>query len=298
VYNLVNKITIKTILNKSKTRDDCFLGNYTLNPYAGCSMACIYCYTRGSKYGGEHGVDVSAKSNAVPILKKSLKNSIRRNERGIIILGSAADPYPAVEKELALTREILGIIKRFKFPVHILTKSELILRDMDILKGIKEIAILPDELVDKLDNGVIISFSFSSLDEKLAKIIEPGVPKPIERLETMKKFSDAGFKTGIINMPVLPFLSDSDEEVETIINSAKKYGADYILYGGLTLYGEAPDDCKTLYFNFLKENYPNLVNEYKKLFKGSSSLSKSYQRDLTVRFGEISTRYGIKNSLL
>jgi len=70
VNNLVNKITIKTILNKSKTRDDWFLGNYTLNPYAGCSMACIYCYTRGSKYGGEHGVDVSAKSNATSILKR------------------------------------------------------------------------------------------------------------------------------------------------------------------------------------------------------------------------------------
>ena len=141
---MVNEITVKTILNKSKTRDDWFLGKYTLNPYAGCSMACIYCYTRGSKYGGDYGVEVSPKSNAVPVLKKQLRNSIRRNERGIIILGSAADPYPAVEKDLNLTREILGIIKRFKFPIHILTKSELILRDMDILNGIKEVSILPE----------------------------------------------------------------------------------------------------------------------------------------------------------
>lgn len=295
---LVNKITVKTILNKSKTCDDWFLGNYTLNPYAGCSMACIYCYTRGSKYGGNYGVKVSAKSNAVPILKKQLKNSIRRNERGVIILGSAADPYPAIEKELTLTREILGIIKRFKFPIHILTKSELILRDMDILDGIKEVAILPDELSDKLDNGVIISFSFSTLDERLSKIIEPGAPSPIARLKIMKKYSDAGFKTGIINMPILPFLSDSEEDIKSMVKVAKKYGAHYVLYAGLTLYGDAPDDCKTLYYNFLRDKYPDVLQEYEKLFKGSIALPKSYQKDLGLRFGEISTKYGIKNSLL
>jgi DNA repair photolyase len=295
---LVKEINVKTILNKSKTRDDLFLGNYTLNPYAGCSMDCIYCYTRGSKYGGNYGVVVRAKSNAVPILKKQLKNSIRRNERGIIILGSAADPYPPVEKDLNLTREILGIIKRYKFPIHILTKSKLIIRDMDILDGIKEVAILPDELSDKLDNGVIMSFSFSTVDEKLSKIIEPGAPSPIARLETMKKYSEAGFKTGIINMPILPFLSDSEEDIKSMVKTAKKYGAHYVLYAGLTLYGNAPDDCKTLYFNFLRDNYPDLLLDYEKLFKGSIASPKSYQRDLGLRFNEVSNRYGIKNNII
>ena len=291
-------INAKTLLNRNKKRDDWFLGNYTLNPYAGCSMACIYCYTRGSKYGGNYGIKVAAKSNAVPILKKQLKNSIRRNQRGFIILGSAADPYPNVEEELTLTREILGIIKRYKFPTHILTKSKLIIRDMDILNGIEEVAILPDDLVDKLDNGVIISFSFSTIDEKLVKIIEPGAPSSIERLETMKKYSDAGFKTGIINMPVLPFLSDSKKDIEAMVKTAKKYGAHYVLFAGLTLYGDGPDDCKTLYFNFLKENYPNLLPQYEKLFNGSIATSKRYQKELAIKFSEISNRYGIKNRLI
>jgi DNA repair photolyase len=295
---LINEINAKTLLNKNKKRDDWFLGNYTLNPYGGCSIACIYCYTKGSKYGGNYGVRVSAKINAVPILKKQLKNSIRRNERGIIILGSAADPYPSVEKDLTLTRQILGIIKRYKFPIHILTKSELILRDMDILNGIKEVAILPDDLSDKLDNGVIISFSFSTLDEKLSKIIEPGAPSPIERLETMKKYSDAGFKTGIINMPTLPFLSDSEKEIESMVKASKKYGAHYVLYSGLTLYGDAPYDCKTVYYNFLEKNYPDLVPEYEKLFKGSNAPSKRYQNHLTIKYGEISNKYGVKNNII
>jgi DNA repair photolyase len=83
-------------------------------------------------------------------------------------------------------------------------------------------------------------------------------------------------------MPALPFLSDSEKEVETIVKSSEKYGADYILYGGLTLYGDALDDCKTLYFNFLKESHPDLVDEYENLFKGSTSLSKRYQNDFLL----------------
>jgi DNA repair photolyase len=294
----LEEIIVKSLLNKNKKRDDWFLGNYTINPYAGCSMACIYCYTRGSKYGGNYGSDVSAKLNAVPILKRQLKNTIRRNERGIIILGSAADPYPLIEEDLALTREILGIIKRYKFPIHILTKSRSIVRDMDILNGIKEVAILPNELVDKLDSGVIISFSFSTLDEKLAKIIEPGAPSPGERLETMKKFSDAGFNTGIVNMPALPFLSDSENEIELMVKTAKDFGAHYVLYAGLTLYGDDSDDCKTLYFNFLKDNYPDLLQEYEILFKRSFAPSKRYQAELSKNFRQISKKYNVKNTII
>ena len=295
--SIVNEIEVKSILNKHKKRDEWFLGNYTLNPYAGCSIGCIYCYTQGSKYGGNHGFKVAAKSNAVPILKKQLKNCIRRNERGFIVLGSAADPYPVLEKDLKLTREILGIVKRYRFPIHVLTKSTLILRDIDVLKDINDIAVIPEDL-EKLDNGVIISFSFSTLDEKLAKIIEPGAPSPIERLEAMKQVSDSGFKTGVVNMPTLPFLSDSEEEIEAMVKAARKYGAHYVLYAGLTLYGDAPETCKTLYFNFLKEYYPDLLPEYENLFKGSIASSKRYQKDLAIRFRGISNRYGIKNKII
>src|SRR5665811_1539491 len=153
-----------------------------------------------------HGTIVSAKSNAVPILKKQLKNCIRKNERGFIVLGSSADPYPTLETELKLTSEILGLIKRYRFPLHILTKSTLVLRDIEILHGIKDVAILPTGLENKLDSGIILSFSFSTSNEKIAKILEPGAPSPIKRLKIMKKFSEAGFKTGIINMPHMTLL--------------------------------------------------------------------------------------------
>ncbi len=294
----MNEVRVKSLLNKHKKRDDWFLGDYTLNPYAGCSMGCIYCYTCGSKYGGDHGTIVSAKSNAVPILKKQLKNCIRKNERGFIVLGSSADPYPTLETELKLTSEILGLIKRYRFPLHILTKSTLVLRDIKILHGIKDVAILPTGLENKLDSGIILSFSFSTLNEKIAKILEPGAPSPIKRLKIMKKFNEAGFKTGIINMPILPFISDSEEDIENMVVAAKDYGADYVMPAGLTLFGDAPNDCKTLYNKFLNENYPHLVSKSKNLYMGSFAPSRRYQNELTNKFGKISGHYGVKNSII
>jgi DNA repair photolyase len=297
VYELVKEIKAASLLNKHKKRDYLFLGNYTLNPYAGCSMGCIYCYTRGSKYGGDHGDEVAQKINGVYILKKQLKNRLRNGERGLIVLGSASDPYPTVEKELRLTRQILGIIKRYRFPVHVCTKSSLILRDLDILEDIGKTSVLPNDL-EKLKSGVIISFSFSTLDKDIAQIVEPGAPSPIERLETMKKCSQAGFKTGIINMPVLPFLSDSEEDIGRIISTSKEYGAKYVIYGGLTLFGDGPKDCKTLYYNFLNKYYPDLLMEVEKLFRGSFAPSKRYQADLSKRFHRMSLKYGIRNKII
>lgn len=294
----MDEIKVKSLLNKQKKRDHWFLGDYTLNPYAGCSMGCIYCYTRGSKYGGDHGIKVSAKSNAVPILKKQLKNRILKNERGFIVLGSAADPYPTVEKDLNLTREILGLIKRYKFPVHICTKSTMIMRDMDILRGIKKDAILPSKLEGRLESGLIVSFSFSTLKKEISSILEPGAPSPMERLETMKKCSEAGFKTGIVNMPVLPYISDSEEDLEAMVRAAKNYGAHYLMSAGLTLFGEDPEDCRTLYYKFLKENYPKIVSEYEKLFRGSFAPSKRYQKYLSFKLEELSLSYGVKNRII
>ena len=294
----MDEIKVKSLLNKQKNGDDWFLGDYTLNPYAGCSMGCIYCYIRGSKYGGDHGVNVSAKFNAVPILKKQLKNRILKNERGFIVLGSAADPYPTVEKDLKLTREILGLIKRYKFPLHICTKSTMIMRDMDILRGIKEDAILPSKLEGRLESGLIVSFSFSTLKKEISSILEPGAPSPMERLETMKKCSEAGFKTGIVNMPVLPYISDSEEDIEAMVCAAKNYGAHYLMSAGLTLFGEDPDDCRTLYYKFLKENYPKIVSEYEKLFRGSFAPSKRYQKYLSFKLDELSLKYGVKNRII
>ncbi len=123
----IKKIHVKSILNKHKKRDSWFLDDYTLNPYYGCSVNCLYCYIRGSKYGGNTTHKTSAKVNAPEILIKQLKKRAKNKEHGLIAIATSSEPYPNIEEELKLTRSILQIIARFKFPVGILTKSTLVL---------------------------------------------------------------------------------------------------------------------------------------------------------------------------
>ena len=210
---MVKEIFAKTILNKHKRRDEWFLDDYSLNPYQLCDFNCVYCYIRGSKYGENMKQGLAAKINAPTLLEKGLLRRVKRKEYGFIALSSATEPWMHIEEEYKLTRKCLEVIARFKFPLHCLTKSTLILRDIDLLKEIDENAILPKDL-EKLKHGTLITFSFSTLDEKIAKIFEPNAPKPKERLETLQKIKEAGFYASIAYIPVLPFISDSDEQLK------------------------------------------------------------------------------------
>lgn len=189
------------------------------------------------------------------------------------------------------------IILRFHFPVNLLTRSSLILRDLDILNKIGEKAILPKEFYGKMDTGVVLSFSFSTTDENLAKIFEPGAPSPQERLETMKKCKDAGFIVGAIFMPLLPFLSDSEEHLDKMIKNVKENGADFVMASGLTLFGEGPQDCKTRYYEVLEEHFPELMSKTKEVFGNSFAPSRKYQQELHKRFVKLCQKYQIRNKI-
>jgi len=294
---MVNEIQVKSILNKHKKRDDWFLDDYSVNPYEGCSFNCIYCYIRGSKYGENMTRTLSAKVNLPELLEKQLSRRARKGEYGIVIIASSTEPYMPIEEKLELTRKSLRIILKYKFPAHILTKSNLVLRDLDLLKEIDKNAVLPADLKPKLKHGAIISFSISTLDEKLAKILEPGAPAPRERLETMKKCREEGFLTGVCYIPVLPFLSDTEEQLDGMIKTAKDYGADYVFVGALTLFGNKPADCKTLYYKFLERYFPELVPKYKNL-KIFFQPTKEYQEELQERSIRICSKYKIKHRII
>jgi DNA repair photolyase len=241
---------------------------------------------------------LSVKVNAPELLEKQLSRRGKKGEYGIIALSSSTEPYMQIEKKLGLTRKLLEIILKYRFPVHVLTKSTMILRDLDLLREIDGNAILPDDLKPKLKHGVIISFSISTLDEKLTKILEPGAPKPIERFETMKKCKEEGFFTGVCFIPVLPFLSDSEEQLMETTRTAKEYGADFILVGALTLFGKGPADCKTFYYKFLEKHYPKLVQKYKSLYRIFFAPSKEYQKELWEKSKRLCEKYGIKNRII
>lgn len=295
---MVDEICVKSILNKHKKRDEWFLDDYSINPYEGCSFNCIYCYIRCSKYGENMAKTLSIKLNASEILEKELSRRAKKGEYGIIAISSSTEPYLKIEERVKLTRKLLEIILKYKFPVHILTKSKLVLRDLDLLKEIDKSAILPDDLKPKLKRGVIISFSISTLDEKLAKILEPQAPTPKERLETMKKCKEEGFLVGVDYIPVLPFLSDTDEHLDEMIKTAKDQGADFVLVGTLTLFGNKPADCKTLYYQFLEKYYPELLPKYKSLYRVFFTPSKEYQKELEEKSKRLSEKYRIKNRII
>ena len=288
---------VKSILNKHKKRDSWFLDDYSVNPYEGCGFNCTYCYVHGSKYGENLADKIVIKKDAAAILDKQLANRARKNEYGFIAVGSATDAYMQVEEEIGLTREFLTVILKHNFPVFISTKSGLIQKDLDLLKQIDETAILPEDLKQNPGRGVIISFSFSTLDEKLAKQIEPGAPAPQKRLEIVRLCSDNGFLCGVNAMPLLPFITDTDEELEKIVAAAKQYGANYILIAGLTLFGNDERDSKQLVLKFLKDHYPDLVEKYEKMYGSVYYPSWQYQQELNKRANALCEKYKIKNSI-
>jgi len=288
---------VKSILNKHKKRDSWFLDDYSINPYEGCGFNCTYCYVQGSKYGENLAEKIVVKKDAAAILDKQLANRAKKNEYGFIAVGSATDAYMQVEKDVGLTREFLKIILKHRFPVFISTKSDFIIRDFDLLKEIDVNAILPEDLKQNPGRGVIISFSFSTLDEKLAKQIEPGAPPPQKRLEALRRCNDNGFLCGVNAMPLLPFITDTDEELEKIIAAAKQYGANYILIAGLTLFGNDERDSKQLVFKFLSNHYPQLIEKYEKMYGSVYYPSWQYQDELKQRADVLCKKYEIKNSI-
>jgi DNA repair photolyase len=295
---MVREIEVKSILNRKKKRDSWFLDDYTLNPYEGCSFNCLYCYIRGSKYGENMEDSVTFKTNALPLLDKQLAFRVKKNQYGIIALASATDPYMHVDATRRLTRDCLHVIHRHRFPVLIITKSTGVVRDFDILKDIDRDAIPPEDLTPGLSRGVIVSFSLSTLDESLAKKLEPGAPSPRERLETMRQCKANGFLTGVNCIPTLPFLSDSEDRLEEMIATAKEYGADYILIGGLTLFGEGQADSKTLYYKFLERLDHRHVVNYRRLYLGFPYPPRDYVESLTEKATRLCLKHQIRNRIL
>jgi len=193
---------------------------------------------------------------------------------------------------------MLKLLLKYRFPVFISTKTNLVLRDIDLLKQIDETAILPADLRNTLRRGVILSTSISSMEPEISNMLEPGAAPPIERLDTLNKLKQYGFLVGVNAIPILPFISDTKEQLERIISVAKKFGAEYVLVGGLTLFGQQPADSKTLYFNFLKRYDATLIAKYEALYGDKSFPAKHYLAKLHRTARSLCAKYEIRSSIL
>ncbi len=281
----IKEIEAKSILRKRKKVDSWFISHYGMNLYNGCVHNCVYCDGRAEKYGvqGEFGQDIVVKTNALDILRRELDPKRKRIplKRSYIALGGGVcDGYQPVERTYQLTRGALQLIDEFDFPVHILTKSTLVKRDIDLIKEINQ------------RNRAIVSFSLSSADNAISSVFEPGVPSPEERLKAVSFFKREGVPCGIFLLPVIPFISDTPKILDETVKKARDAGADFIVFGGMTLKEGRQKDH---FDRVLANTYPELAPEYHNLYRGDKygQASGEYCNSIYEMFHVIAKRYGV-----
>jgi DNA repair photolyase len=251
-----------------------------MNLYRGCQHQCIYCDSRSDCYqieGFDH--DVLVKANAIELLRREL---VGKRVVGTIGTGSMNDPYMPLETEVRLTRHALEVVAEFGFPVHAITKSDLVARDLDLLKEIGR------------KTYAAVTFTVTTADDALSKRLEPGAPVSSRRLAALRTLSRDGLLTGITLMPVLPFIEDSEENVRQIVTLAAKNGARYILPAfGMTL----RDRQRTYFFDKLDRLFPGLRPRYEKAFGERYSASVQNPGRLGKVFNDLCREYGIATKM-
>ena len=205
-------IPAKHLLHRSRSTE-WFGTDHTMNIYRGCCHGCLYCDSRSDCYQIDGFDQVRAKADALRILRDDLSRKVRP---AFIATGSMSDPYNPFEEELELTRHALELIEAYECGVAVATKSDLIVRDADILSSIQAHA------------PVICKLTVTTADDALAAKIEPRAPAPSRRLAALERLSGAGLFAGVLLMPVLPFLEDSDESVLAVVEGAARAGARFI----------------------------------------------------------------------
>jgi DNA repair photolyase len=265
----MEEIKAKTLLSPYHQNSAWFGHHYNLNIYKGCSHSCIYCDSRSDCYHIENFDVVRGKENAMLILEKELKS---KRKKGVIGSGAMSDPYNPQEKIHQLTRQSLQLIDQYHFGISLTTKSSLIERDLDLLVQIKK------------HSAVLVLMTITTADDELASVLEPGASKTSQRFETLRKFSKAGIPTGILMMPILPFINDTDENVLQIVQQAKQCDVRYIYPAfGVTLRQNQRD----YYYQQLDRHFSGLKQKYMGTFgdryvcdsPNAERLSRLFQRE-------------------
>lgn len=272
----MNTIRAKTIL--THVSDHTWFGmDYRMNLYRGCSHGCIYCDSRSDCYQIENFNSVRVKENAIEILQNELS---RRIKRGVIGTGAMSDPYNPLEEKLMLTGQALKLADQYHFGIGIATKSKLIARDTELLKDIQK------------HSPVICKITITTYDDSLCRIIEPKVSPSSERFQALTKLTDAGIYAGILMMPLLPYLTDTINNVKSIIQTAHECGARFIYPAfGLTLRN---GQREYLYHSF-DHAFPdlNLKEIYRSLYGSTYECHSPKVEELYELFTKECNRLGI-----
>ncbi len=303
------EIKAKTILRRLPRVDSWFVSGCGMNLYRGCAHDCAYCDGRAEKYRveGEFGVEVSVKVNAVEVLGRELgpgprdaeaKNGElwpelaperkgRRRSGGprpcgfVIAGGGVGDAYQPLEKEYRLTRRVLELLLERRLPVHVLTKSTLVLRDADLLERINSVS------------RAVVSFSICGADDEACAVFEPGVPPSSKRLAALSELGRRGIPGGIYLMPVIPFVTDTEEAIDRSVREAAAAGARFVVFGGMTM---KEGRQKTHFLRIFEGARPGSADRCRALYANRDPWGNAeggYYARIQRAFGAAARRYGM-----
>jgi DNA repair photolyase len=281
----VRETEARTILRKNTKIDSWFVSRLNMNLYRGCLHDCSYCDGRAEGYyvEGEFGRDVEVKVNAPGLLARELSPAGKRKPFPggyVLVGGGVCDGYQPAEREYGLTRSALSLLLEYGHAASILTKSTLALRDLDLVREIHA------------KKGALFSMSFSSFRDDVSRTFEPGVPKPSERLDALKRFKDAGVPCGIFLMPVIPFVTDTEECMEEVLSGAAAAGIDFVLFGGMTLKEGRQKDH---FLSVLRGAYPGLEPRINAVYPGNpyGAATGAYYDKISRLFHSLARKHGL-----
>lgn len=256
---------------------------WTINPYRGCEFACKYCYARYTHEFMEmrDGVDFEQKIFVKQHAGNLLRQELRRVKPGEqIAIGTATDPYQPAERRFEVTRGILEELVRHEgLELGIITKGNLILRDLDLLTQIGQ------------KNRLMVNVTITTLNVDLARILEPRAPRPDLRMETVRKLSQAGLRTGVSCSPVIPGITDSLRNLEALVRSTAEAGGKHVFANPLFL-----KPCSAAVFMpFLEKEFPKLATEYQQRYKNSAFLPKSYGKRISDLMTRLRQKHGMRD---
>jgi DNA repair photolyase len=276
------EINCKSVFGKFGILDTQFWTSYCFDPYNNCEFNCVYCHAAAHKCDGsrDFSAPVYVKRNAPQVLNKELSSFKRK---GVVRLSLSTDPYQPAEEKYGVTRQILEVLKQHNWPFAIGTKSDLILRDLDLISQASQ------------KSWCCVGITITTLDEKLAKLLEPNAPSPKKRLEAVRKLSDAGIKVGVWLIPLIPYVTDTEQNMSQVIEAAVDNGAKFVLSGMLDMRGSVR------FTKFLEEHFEQIAPRYKTLYEGRpthpscGNMNEAYLYSAYERFISLCQKYKVEN---
>jgi DNA repair photolyase len=280
----------RSILNVRKYVDSWFWERYGVNCYNGCQMGCVYCDSRSAKYHLPEDFENDIIVKRAP--EKMLDDRLRRARTllpDVVGMSGASDPYQAAEKKYGNTGRCIEVLVKQRYPLHVITKSTLVLRDLDLLSRIGK------------DSWCCVSVTITTADTEVAAFLEKGAPAPEERLDVIRtiKREAPHVQAGVLMIPIVPCLCDSNENLEAVVKCAKDAGADYVLFGG----GMTLRDRQALWFlKHLKERFPEHMDRYEELYgfrydphsyDGSYEVDRGYVRGIHKKMMSLCEKHGL-----